>query len=380
MEGSSRNLVTLNIEGALLECDRADLISHSDYFRAMFEGNFIERNQNVILLNGIELEAMKIILRLLWDREYPVDEHSLLLVLQAACMLQFLQVKSLCVERIQQSLTVGNCLKIWLYTEQLDIKVIYRRAKLIALLEFMFVKDTDYFLELNLEDVINYLGNINLRCPNEFAVFEALIVWYQHSDQQNADTLLKLLYCIDFTKASEDQIHQMISRPSVIRHDAVANVLKCIFHIKNDRDLLEFNKESVERANALLASKSRNVNGFPCILVNTVHDEGTAEKSMSGHYKILFYDQFKRKRRYTVLEHNPSTDFSVGCVDTSGAIFKKLFDIESTKCSSLDGFKIIGFKHFTFLFGGEYTLGNGDWNTDFYIYDILKETWNPKLM
>jgi hypothetical protein len=45
----------------------------------------------------------------------------------------------------------------------------------------------------------------------------------------------------------------------------------------------------------------------------------------------------------------------------------------------LDGFKIIGFKHFTFLFGGEYTLGNGDWNTDFYIYDILKETWNPKI-
>jgi hypothetical protein len=56
MEGSSRNLVTLNIEGALLECDRADLISHSDYFRAMFEGNFIERNQNVILLNVINFD------------------------------------------------------------------------------------------------------------------------------------------------------------------------------------------------------------------------------------------------------------------------------------------------------------------------------------
>jgi hypothetical protein len=34
-----------------------------------------------------------------------------------------------------------------------------------------------------------------------------------------------------------------------------------------------------------------------------------------------FVDQFKRKRRYTVLEHNPSTDFSVGCV---GKVFGKI--------------------------------------------------------
>lgn len=42
--------VILEIENTSIKCNKQDLIKHSDYFKAMFEGNFIERNKRIIKL------------------------------------------------------------------------------------------------------------------------------------------------------------------------------------------------------------------------------------------------------------------------------------------------------------------------------------------
>ena len=47
----NETVVTLEIQGAPIQCSRTDLIQNSDYFKAMFEGNFIESEKKVITLN-----------------------------------------------------------------------------------------------------------------------------------------------------------------------------------------------------------------------------------------------------------------------------------------------------------------------------------------
>lgn len=42
--------ITLEIENTPLTCNKEDLISNSDYFRAMLEGDFVEKNQSRIKL------------------------------------------------------------------------------------------------------------------------------------------------------------------------------------------------------------------------------------------------------------------------------------------------------------------------------------------
>ncbi|RZC41186.1 kelch-like protein 38 [Asbolus verrucosus] len=393
METASRNTIMLEIEGKIIICNRMVLTNHSDYFRAMLEGNFVERNKDIICLNeiefvametilkqlqnrnhiieeenilsvlqaacmlqflgikatcvkrlqeilsvknclqiwicteylsceegvclkakhlalkefmflkdtydflaltleqiGIELVAMKTILKLLWDREYIIEEENLLSVLQAACMLQFLEIKETCIRRVEEILSVKNCLKIWLYAEYLDLKAVHLKAKFLALVEFMSVKDTDYFLELSLGEIMNYLGSVNLQCSDELVVFRALIKWYHNVSNKNDDFILKLLHCLDFTKLSQADIHNMIAELEIERNQQILNIL---------------------------------------------------------HYVKM-------------------------------SVLKNLFDMDSEKAANLDGFKMIGYKQFIYLYGGEYHLGRGNWNRTFYMFDLIKEKWIQK--
>lgn len=48
---TSSDEVFLEIEGKTIRSSKKLLIEESDYFKAMFEGNFIERKQKIIILN-----------------------------------------------------------------------------------------------------------------------------------------------------------------------------------------------------------------------------------------------------------------------------------------------------------------------------------------
>ena len=50
MERGSSEKVTLIADGCHFAVDKAKLITRSDYFRAMFSNNFVERDKDVIKL------------------------------------------------------------------------------------------------------------------------------------------------------------------------------------------------------------------------------------------------------------------------------------------------------------------------------------------
>lgn len=55
-----------------------------------------------------------------------------------------------------------------------------------------------------------------------------------------------------------------------------------------------------------------------------------------------------------------------------------MFVIDQSKYENLEGFKIVGYKEFVFLFGGQYLIGKGEWNVNFWVYDSIKEKWERK--
>uniref|UniRef100_A0A1Y1NIU4 BTB domain-containing protein n=1 Tax=Photinus pyralis TaxID=7054 RepID=A0A1Y1NIU4_PHOPY len=81
-ENISDDEIILVIEDVSIKCSKKDLIENSDYFKAMFEGNFVESKKNIVRLQGIDLKAMNIILSLLWDRTFLINEEDILSVLQ----------------------------------------------------------------------------------------------------------------------------------------------------------------------------------------------------------------------------------------------------------------------------------------------------------
>lgn len=51
------DIVTLQIQNTKFICSRSELVQNSDYFKAMFEGNFAESSKSVITLNVAPLSV-----------------------------------------------------------------------------------------------------------------------------------------------------------------------------------------------------------------------------------------------------------------------------------------------------------------------------------
>lgn len=65
-------------------------------------------------------------------------------------------------------------------------------------------------------------------------------------------------------------------------------------------------------------------------------------------------------------------------LDADTQRFKDVFIIDKNKCENLEGFKIIGYKELTFLYGGQHLIGKGEWNVNFWVYDSIREKWERK--
>lgn len=53
-------------------------------------------------------------------------------------------------------------------------------------------------------------------------------------------------------------------------------------------------------------------------------------------------------------------------------------NVPEEKFKDLEGFSMIAYKEFIFLLGGEMSIGRGNWNYSFWVYDTLKEKWKRR--
>ncbi|CAG9770460.1 unnamed protein product [Ceutorhynchus assimilis] len=349
--------VILEIESTTLECNKALLINNSDYFRAMLTGNFKESAQEIIKIQEVDLKSFKTILSLLQDDRYIVDDKELHLILQVACMLQFSSIKQLCETRIMEILNPSICLPVWKTTESLDISPHWLKAKSMALEEFTNISDSQ-ISELGLDDVCKYLGNLYLNVKCEFAVFQKAMNWWyenqEHFKGQKVDTILRLLNCIDFKTIQDNEVKEMQTYPDIANNEDIISILNCLVVLRANANVETFSEKHINFAKHFLNCESRKKPLIPCIL-------------------------FKGETVYA----NTCRDIcqqmiNVVVADTVSKDPETVFQIDMDKMRNLVGYKLTSYKEFVFLYGGEYFMGIGNWNFNFWAYDTFKGKWERK--
>ncbi|XP_050512600.1 uncharacterized protein LOC126888403 isoform X2 [Diabrotica virgifera virgifera] len=360
------------IEGTPVKCKKDVLISNSDYFKAMLEGNFIEKDQETICIKDVDLKAINIILTLLWDPTIYIEDEDVLMVLHAACMLQFCEIRNMCLDKLIQILCVQNCLKIWIITEQLDIKPLFLKAKRLALAEFMMIKETDSINDLNLEQLIRYIGSLHLVTDSELTVFQTLMKWwYDHSKDHTSDDFIKLLSCVNYKQLLPDHFREIRTYPDLANTE-VEDILKCLYNILNNIPNGSCSEKYVEVATRLSQSNDRKIDSVPCLLVLNSYDDVPNKKRLVENNQTVV-DRYKRKIVYKIFVADKS-NLHLVYYDRKLDIFRGFINI----FKRLEGFRLRGYKEYIFLFGGEYVLGKGEWNYTFWVYDSIKDMWRTK--
>ena len=98
------------------------LCASSPYFEKMFSDGFDENENFRVVIKDIEPKSMKIILDFVYTggKEINIEEDNVQSLLHASNLLQFSDIKLLCVEFLLKHLETSNCLQLLELAELYD--------------------------------------------------------------------------------------------------------------------------------------------------------------------------------------------------------------------------------------------------------------------
>ncbi|XP_050296592.1 kelch-like protein 30 [Anthonomus grandis grandis] len=380
--------VILEIEGTKVECDKNLLIKHSDYFSAMFTGNFKERFLKTVKIHDVDLKSFITIQTLIKDapKTLIIEEAEILCIMHAACILQFSAIRNLCIRRIEFLLKPSNCVNIWKSLELLGVSPLWLKAKCMALMNFDSIKDSNELLEFSIDEICSYLGNVYLYVQNEFSVFRIAMNWWHENQnayiEEKTKTLLRLINCINFKVLTSDEIGEMQSYSDILNNTDLVAILKLVGELLENHSVVEakYSSDQLQYAKHLYNSHGRKLLEVPCILFQIVLPVLKSLEEVTNHVHCKNVGVYCNKKNCKFMENIgacfPLGYFAALAYDSISNNFKPCIDMKRDLIKDLGGFKIVSYKEFLVFFGGEYVIGAGKWNFGVWVYDAFKEMWH----
>lgn len=186
----------LKIKDKEFPCHRLVLAACSSYFRAFFKSGVEESKQREIVLEDVEPGVMGIILKYLYTSNINVTEQNVQDIFALSNMLQIPSIFTVCVSFLQKRLSLSNCLAIFRLGLMLDCPRLAISARNFACERFQFITRDEEFLQLTPSELAAVLASDSLNVETEQDVFEALIKWVGHDQENRIGDLPDLLDCI----------------------------------------------------------------------------------------------------------------------------------------------------------------------------------------
>ncbi|XP_037966814.2 kelch-like protein 30 [Plutella xylostella] len=349
--------VTLIVDGQTFKARKDALCEFSDYFRAMFSGNYVENELREVQINVVDACSMKTIIKYIDNGLIDLTDYSLNEINDLAASANFLQITELlkqieCV--LDLRLNVANCLHIMGMAEMASFPALKKLAASYALLQFKEMK-AEYIPSL--QSLHWYLSHSHLNTDCELSVFKMGLQWVIEA-HRSADALLIVLGCLDIAALTVQELQEMQQLLKEYQYSLASKMVDCLHEIfvrfwdisttdivKNKQLLCELNTERVftEVLNLVNSSMKRELKLVPC--VSLTESTGCHEK---GPQFIYTFDE------------------STG--------FEKWLEIPE---KNLWGWSVAAWgAHRLVVAGGEYGRGSGRFLRDVLVYDTLRARWS----
>ena len=176
--------VTIIAGSSELYAHRAVLVSVSNYFASMHAGNFAESQQNEVVIDGVGEKELKLIVDFIYTTKITIDENNVQSLLQSSIYLQVIEVKDVCCDFIKQRLHPSNCLAIKHLAQENGCVELSQAARSFVESNFEHVLQTEEFISLRVEQIIEMISSDNLVVKAEQSVYQAIMTWTSHGNER----------------------------------------------------------------------------------------------------------------------------------------------------------------------------------------------------
>uniref|UniRef100_A0A8C8DPP0 Kelch-like protein 20 n=1 Tax=Oryzias sinensis TaxID=183150 RepID=A0A8C8DPP0_9TELE len=180
--------VVLVVGAKKIYAHRVILSACSPYFRAMFTGELAESRQTEVVIRDIDERAMELLIDFAYTSQGNVQT-----LLPAACLLQLAEIQEACCEFLKRQLDPSNCLGIRAFADTHSCRELLRIADKFTQHNFQEVMESEEFMLLPANQLIDIISSDELNVRSEEQVFNAVMAWVKYSIQERRPQLPQVL-------------------------------------------------------------------------------------------------------------------------------------------------------------------------------------------
>ncbi|XP_076462693.1 kelch-like protein 24a [Babylonia areolata] len=170
--------IEIEVDNEVFKCHKVFLCAISDFFRAMFLSGMKESVNNRIQLSGLTSSTFRDVLTFYYEGDDQVITHDTVEeLLRAAGLLQLECLQARCEAYYTDHLYPENALGIWKLAACLGCKELELVARAFILHQFGAVSQEAEFLTLELEPLLELIGDSDLKVSSEDVVCTAAVKW-----------------------------------------------------------------------------------------------------------------------------------------------------------------------------------------------------------
>ena len=209
------NDVTIQAGNETISANRMVLACYSKFFESMFLSPLKERYQNTVEIKTFEGMAVKQIIEYIYTGIIDINTSNALTLLRTADFLQVDDIKNMCFDFMETSLTVDNCLNV------VKASVLYNTPSLQKTYQYISnnfdeIVQGDNFKQLSKDEVLSLFTNINRNKVQEMSIYTAVIDWVKH-DQNREINFSSLFLTLDLKKFPCELVADIVSEEPLVK-------------------------------------------------------------------------------------------------------------------------------------------------------------------
>lgn len=159
----------------------------------MFSSSYSESGQSVVEIREISFTALELLVQYFYTSKIHISTANVQEMLAASSMLQVSAVGDACCEFMRRHLGASNCLGVRTFADMHSFSELKRVADDFAKRNFSTVVESEDFLKLEVEQLMELFSADDLCVESEKMVFEACLLWMKHDPAQRERFIVDLL-------------------------------------------------------------------------------------------------------------------------------------------------------------------------------------------
>lgn len=212
----------LKVGDRSLPCHRLIMAACSPYFREIYfseDGSEKKDSSKEVVIEDVDPAVMDVVVNYLYSAEIEITDENVQDVFAVANRFQIPSVFTVCVNYLQNKLSVGSCLAIFRMGLVLNCPRLAISARDFIAERFETLANEEEFLDFDAPELFAIIGCDALNVEKEEPVFELVMKWVRKNKENRSKDLVDAFDHIRFRLLPEKYFKEKVEKDDIIKAD-----------------------------------------------------------------------------------------------------------------------------------------------------------------